>query len=66
MANYMLGTKEFKTPVYVADVELSEGCQVTDRKNEAAVFDTNHDLIEAKLGYWKAVSGYALEVIFTN
>lgn len=53
---YILVTREFSNPVYIAPCSL-QSVNVTDRKEEAAQWD-ERDITAAKLGYHRAVTGF--------
>lgn len=61
MSKFVLSTKQFKTEMFISDIEKTS-IPVTEDINEAFVFDLKKDNPNIKVGYYKAVTGYNLEV----
>ena len=57
---FVMHTNEFGYDMYVADPKLSDGCPMTDIKEEAMIWADGFD--NTKLLYWRATSGMNLNI----
>lgn len=61
---YVLVSNQYGYDLFIADLEL--GTAATDIESEAAKYSTEFDNVDIKLGYWRAVSGYDLQVRYVD
>lgn len=58
---FVLFTNQYGSDMFISDMEKTT-IPVTDTVNEALEFSVGFDSEETKLSYWKAKTGYRLEV----